>query len=257
MNEIQAFTSDTQHAMRIDTESYDTPRVSGRDLHEKLEVQTRYNDWFPRMCEYGFVEGSDFNLLKIEQVQFEGNREVTRTIIDHLLSIPMAKELCMLQRTDKGRMFRKYFIAIEEIWNDPQAILARALQMANRKLEDVNRVIEQKDATIALMEPKAAFADAVTASDDCILVRDLAKLLKQNGLDIGGTRLYERLRNDGFLCSYGTSYNMPTQRSMDLGLFMVSEHAITTSGGTQLKHTTKVTAKGQQYFLRRYLSEVV
>lgn len=231
----------------------DYPTVSGRELHAALEVTTDYPHWFSRMCEYGFIESKSYRTILTDRSDGLPGKPLT----DHQLTIPMAKELCMLQRTDKGRMFRRYFIAIEEAWNDPQAVLARALQMANRKLEATDRLLEQKDATIALMEPKAAFADAVTASDDCILVRDLAKLLKQNGLDIGGTRLYERLRNDGFLCSYGTSYNMPTQRAMDLGLFMVSEHAITTSGGTQLKHTTKVTAKGQQYFLRRYLSEVV
>ena len=81
------------------------PTVSGRDLHAALNIKTAYKDWFPRMCEYGFAEGTDFNPLIFEQVRLEGEREVTRQIIDHQLTIPMAKELCMIQRSEIGGMF--------------------------------------------------------------------------------------------------------------------------------------------------------
>ena len=83
------------------TES-EQPTVSGRDLHEALEVKTAYKDWFPRMCEYGFAENADFITLKNERVQIEGNREVTREITDHALTIPMAKEICMIQRSERA-----------------------------------------------------------------------------------------------------------------------------------------------------------
>ena len=88
-----------------------------RELHEFLEVKTAYKDWFPRMCEYGFTEGQDFNLLKNERVQIEGNRTVTRTVEDSQLTIEMAKEICMLQRNEKGKQARQYFIQLEKDWN--------------------------------------------------------------------------------------------------------------------------------------------
>lgn len=90
------------------------PVISGRMLHEFLEVKTAYKDWFPRMCEYGFVEGQDFNPLKNEQVRFEGNREVVREITDHIIRIDMAKEVSMIQRTEKGKQARQYFIEVEK-----------------------------------------------------------------------------------------------------------------------------------------------
>lgn len=79
------------------------PTISGRELHKALEIKTAYKDWFKRMCEYGFAEKTDFNLLNFEQVRFEGNREVKRTITDHKLTISMAKKICMLQRNEKGK----------------------------------------------------------------------------------------------------------------------------------------------------------
>ena len=173
--------------------NYDSeqPTVLGRDLHEALEVKTAYKDWFPRMCEYGFEEGKDFNPLKNERVQTEGNREVSRTVVDHQLTIPMAKEICMLQRTDKGKEFRQYFIKVEEQWNTPEAVMARALQYAQKRLDAVihsNRLLEQQ---IEHDKPKVVFADAVSTAKTSILIGDLAKLIKQNGVDMGQKRLFD------------------------------------------------------------------
>lgn len=103
--------------------SYDNPErptVSGRELHEFLEVNTPYRIWFPRMVEYGFTEGEDFNPVKIDRVQNEGGRKVTRTVDDHQLTIPMAKELCMIQRNERGKQARQYFLAVEAQWNSPE-----------------------------------------------------------------------------------------------------------------------------------------
>ena len=105
----------------------DRPTVSGRELHAALEVKTSYKDWFPRMCEYGFVDGKDFNSLKIEQIQVEGKRRVKRIVTDHQLTIDMAKELCMIQHTE-----------VEKQWNSPDAIIAKALRIANKKLVQLN-----------------------------------------------------------------------------------------------------------------------
>lgn len=123
------------------TVNYETkqPTVSGRELHEALAIETPYHKWFPRMCEYGFTEGEDFNSDKNVRVQIEGSREVQREIIDHQLTIPMAKEICMLQRNEKGKMFRQYFIKVEEAWNSPEMIMKRALEFANKRVEELKR----------------------------------------------------------------------------------------------------------------------
>ena len=232
------------------TYNNDRPAVSARDLHDFLEVKTAYKDWFPRMCEYGFTEGEDFNPLKIERVQNEGERMVTRTVDDAVLTIDMAKELCMIQRNEKGKQARQYFLQIEKDWNSPEKVMARALQIAGDKLKRLENKVEA-DA------PKVLFADAVSASKTSILVGELAKLLKQNGVDVGQHRLFRWMRENGYLIRRnGTDFNMPTQKSMDLGLFTVKETAITHSDGTvTVSKTTKVTGKGQQYFIQKFLGE--
>ena len=121
----------------------DQPTVSARELHEFLEVKTAYKDWFPRMCEYGFAKGRDFNLLKNEQVRFEGNREVKRTVDDAEITIDMAKELCMLQRNERGKQARQYFLQLERDWNSPEKVMARALQIAEKKINSLSERIEQ------------------------------------------------------------------------------------------------------------------
>ena len=225
------------------TYNNDRPAVSARDLHDFLEVKTAYKDWFPRMCEYGFTEGEDFCSFLSEST---GGRPAQ----DAVLTIDMAKELCMIQRNEKGKQARQYFLQIEKDWNSPEKVMARALQIAGDKLKRLENKVEA-DA------PKVLFADAVSASKTSILVGELAKLLKQNGVDIGQHRLFRWMRENGYLIRRnGTGFNMPTQKSMDLGLFTVKETAITHSDGTvTVSKTTKVTGKGQQYFIQKFLGE--
>lgn len=131
----------------------------------------------------------------------------------------------------------------------PEQIMARALKIADEALK-------RKDAIIEEMKPKALFADAVGASDNTCLVGELAKMLRQNGVDIGANRLFKRLRNEGFLGKYGSNYNVPTQRSMELGLFRIKETTIQHSDGhVTLQRTPKCTGKGQCYFIKRYASQ--
>ena len=236
----------------------DQPCVSARDLYEQLHIKTRFNDWFPRMCEYGFQNGVDFNLLKIEQVQTEGTREVKRDITDYNISIDMAKQICMIQRTPEGKAVRQYLIDLEKAWNTPEQVMARALKIANQSIENL------KTQNIALvadndrMRPKEIFADAVAASHTSILIGDLAKLLKQNGVDIGQKRLFAWMRENGYLIKRrGSDWNMPTQRSMEMGLFEVKESTVNNpDGSVSINKTTKVTGKGQQYFINKFLGEV-
>lgn len=239
------------------TINYDTenPTVSARELHEGLEIKTAFKDWFPRMAEYGFEIGKDFNPLKNEQVRIEGSREVTRELLDYQISVDMAKQICMIQRTEKGRQYRQYFLDLEKAWNTPEQIFARALKMADRTIDSLKHQNEGLLEDVKRMKPKEIFADAVACSQTSILVGDLAKILKQNGVNTGQKRLFEMLRNEGFLIKGGSSKNMPTQRSMEMGLFEVKESTISNPDGSmRVTKTTKVTGKGQQYFINRFLS---
>ena len=140
------------------------------------------------------------------------------------------------------------YIAGQDEMSDTE-LLAKALLVAQRQ-------IERRNAQIAEMQPKALFADAVAASHTSILIGELAKILKQNGVDIGQNRLFETLRQQGYLIRRnGTDYNSPTQRAMELGLFEVKESTVgNPDGSVRVTRTTKVTGKGQQYFINKFLT---
>lgn len=233
----------------------DRPVVSARELHEFLEVGADYRHWFPRMCEYGFTAGVDFNPVKIDRVQMEGNRTVNREIDDAALSIDMAKEICMIQRSEKGKQARQYFIQLEKDWNSPEKVMARALDIAHKQLAQLKgenvKLLTENTAN----KPKVIFADAVSASERSILVGELAKLLRQNGVEIGQNRLFDWMRQNGFLIRrQGTDYNMPTQKAMEMGLFEIKETSVVHSAGNvTINKTPKVTGKGQVYFINRFL----
>lgn len=237
--------------------NYDNDRItlSARELHEFLEVKTSFKDWFPRMCEYGFNESQDFNPLKNEQVRLEGNRQVKRTVQDYEITLDMAKEIAMIQRSDKGKEVRQYFLELERRWNSPEAVMNRALEYSRKQ---VKALMEEKQGLIEennQLKPKALFADAVSASNESILIGQLAKLIRQNGYEIGQNRLFEWMRENEYLIKKGERYNQPTQKSMDLGLFEVKERTITNpDGSTRITLTTKVTGKGQVYFINKFLS---
>lgn len=174
--------------IKVNYADSERPTISGRELHEALEVKTAYKDWFPRMCEYGFTEGVDFNPLKIERVQIEGGREVTRELIDHAITIDMAKEICMIQRSEKGKQFRQYFIEVEKQWNSPEAVMSRALQMANRRLEEIKQhnikltdTIAVKEQQIAELQPKASYYDVVLNCKDLMSITEIAKDYGKSG----------------------------------------------------------------------------
>ena len=233
----------------------DRPTVSGRDLHEKLGINSNYTTWFNRMCEYGFVENQDF-ATRFPNLESE-NQHGGQNKIDHQLTIEMAKQICMIQRTEVGKQYREYFLEVEKAWNSPEAIMARALQVANRQLDSIKGQLTETNKQLEEAKPKVLFADAVAAAKTSILIGDLAKLLRQNGILIGQNRLFERLRNDGYLIKKrGASYNLPTQSSMERGLFEIKESTgINPDGSVRVNKTTKVTGKGQLYFVNVFLSE--
>ena len=153
----------------------DKPTISGRELQEALEVKTAYKDWFPRMCKYGFTEGTDFNSLIFEQVRLEGSRTVKREITDHQMTISMAKEICMLQRNEKGKQFRQYFIAVEEMWNSPEMVMKRALRLANEQIEELRLDNAVKQQQLAELQPKANYYDVVLNCKDLLPISVIAK----------------------------------------------------------------------------------
>ena len=232
---------------------FDTQTVSARELHEQLHIKTAFKDWFPRMCEYGFEEGKDF-CSKMSETSEKGGRPAK----DADISVDMAKQICMIQRTPEGKVVRQYLIDLEKAWNTPEQVMARALKIANQSIENLKTQNIALVADNERMRPKEIFADAVATSHTSILIGDLAKLLKQNGVDIGQKRLFIWVRDNGYLIKRkGSDWNMPTQKSMELELFEVKESTVNNpDGSVRISKTTKVTGKGQQYFINKFLGEV-
>lgn len=177
--------------------------------------------------------------------------------IDHELTISMAKELCMIQRTERGKQARLYFIECEKrlkAMQAPSYQISDPIERAKAWIKEQEQ-LKQLAAQNEEMQPKALFADAVSSSHTSILIRDLAKLIKQNGVDIGQNRLYAWLRKKGYLIKSGSDKNMPTQKAMEMKIFEVKEgNYIDGSGRNCITRTTKVTGKGQVYFVNKLLA---
>lgn len=229
--------------------NYETeqPTVSARDLHEALGVASRFSRWFDINKEL-FIEGEDYNKCTSSTVVNNGAR---RKLEDYAISVLMAKHLALMSRTEKGKQIRQYLIDLEKAWNTPEQVMARALQIADKqidKLKSQNTVLLED---VERMKPKEIFADAVSASENSILVRELAKMIKQNGVEIGEKRLYKWLRDNDYICQGSTE---PTQRAMELGLFERIVRTISIGDKPPIERlTTKVTGKGQQYFINKLI----
>ena len=227
------------------------PTVSARDLHEALEIRERFSLWFSRYADV-FEKGTDYQSVGKPTVVNNGAK---RVLDDFLLSTDMAKHISMMTKTEKGKIMRQYFIDLEKAWNTPEQVMARALKLADKTIdtlkEDNKKMIEENEK----MKPKVIFADAVRASSSSILIGDLAKLLRQNGVDIGAKRLFEYLRNHGYLIKRkGSDWNMPTQKSMNMGLFEIKESThIDGNGCNIVTRTPKATGKAQIYFVNKFV----
>ena len=172
----------------------DQQLVSARELYKGLDIKKRFSVWVSQ------------NFKEFEENSGNGT---VRKYDDYFLTIDMAKQLCLMSRTEKGKEYRKYLIEVERKWNDPQEIVKRGyaiLQNENTRLKLEN----------AQMKPKALFADAVATSKSDILIGQLAKILRQNGYDIGQNRLFKWLREHHYLCSKGAKYNQPTNQLREL-----------------------------------------
>ena len=245
MNELKMISTDSMK-----------PTMSGRVLHKQLEITTPYHKWFPRMCEYGFVENQDYSTLDGQKSPTNNPKNPWTIVTDHQLSLEMAKEICMLQRTDKGRAVRRYLIEVEEQWNTPEVVISRALIMSNSKCEQLTVSLKAVQAQLEEAQPKVIMADAISGSPDSILVGDLAKLLKQNGVNVGQNRLFKDLRESNYLIKSGVSKNVPTQYALEHGWMEVKETPVyMRSGEVKIQKTPLVTGEGQKYFLNKFLAK--
>lgn len=234
----------------------DTQVVSARNLHEILGVKTRFSQWAKQNFKH-FRENIDFTSVVTTTLVNNGAK---RELQDYALTIEMAKHIAMMSGTDKGYEIRDYFIKVEQAWNSPEMVMKRALEIANKKVEQLK--IENQE-----MKPKALFADSVATATTSILIGELSKIIKQNGVNelivdekkivMGPNNLFKWMRFNKYLISRkGTDYNMPTQKAMKLGLFEVKEKPKTLQDEhVVINKTTKVTGKGQIYFVNKLLSE--
>ena len=236
--------------------------VSARELHKKLEITERFSSWFDRMLKYGFIENVDFTSVKSFTVVNNGAK---KEIDEYILKLDMAKQISMLQRNELGTKFRMYFIECEkklkQIYdNSKEKLLLDIIKSES----EVQRAVALNKYEIEYVKPleikieqdkhKVVLAESIANSEDLILVRELAKILKQNKIETGEQRLFSWLRENGFLIKkHGTDYNMPTQKSINLGIMRVVESTKTTSEKTIICKTTKITPKGQTYFINKFL----
>lgn len=221
--------------------------VDARELFYGLrgqDTQTKFTDWITeKINKYGFVENVDFTSYS------QKNEKGGRPTIEYALILDTAKEIAMVENNEQGRKIRRYFIEVEKKARSMFDI-PKTLPEALRKAAELAEKLEEQ-------KPKVLFAESVQASKTSILIGELAKIIKQNGHDIGQNRLFEWLRKNNYLISRkGTDYNMPTQKAMNLGLFEIKETTVTHADGhISVNKTPKVTGNGQVYFVNKFLKE--
>ncbi len=220
--------------IKVNYDNPEKPVVSGRELHKALDITTRYNDWFARMCEYGFTEDKDF-------YSFLSKNSGGRPSTDHMLTIPMAKELCMIQRTDIGRKFRQYFISIEEAWNSPEMVMQRALSIANERVKALQLSVSQLTVDNQIMQPKAEYFDELVDRRLLTNFRDTAK-----ELHIGQKEFIQFLLDHKYVYCDRKSKPKPYMPYVKDGLFELKEFTNTKTGFTDTQ--TLVTPKGKETF---------
>lgn len=204
----------------------DKPVISARELHSYLGVGTHFRDWFPRMTEYGFVENTDYTPLIFEHPQ---NGQPTK---DFAMTVEMAKEICMLQRNDKGKQARQYFIDLEKQWNSPEQVMSRALRIADRTIESLKQNVSE-------LQPKAEFYDAVIGSRTACDMAVVAKTLNFKG--VGRNNLFDILRQQKVL----DADNRPYQAYVDRGWFRMVESKYTKpDGSSNINFKTVVYQRG-------------
>ena len=224
--------------------------VSARDLWVALGSKQDFSTWIKARLEQAYaVENEDYGVFHKTVENLKGGRPQ----VEYALSLDLAKNIAMLERNEKGNQIRKYFIACEK------ELKAQAPQLPQTYLEALESLIESEKRNqelqnkIAQDKSKVMLAEAVSGSDSSISVGQLAKILKQSGIDTGRQRLFDYFRNNGYLIKGRTKdFNMPTQKAMEQGLFEVQEKAVTLKDKTILSLSPRVTGKGQKYFVELF-----
>lgn len=217
--------------------------VMGRDLYEFLEINSNYTTWFERMTEYGFSEDEDF--IPILEKSNGG-----RPSANHVLTIDMAKEVSMIQRNEKGKQARQYFIQIEKAWNSPEMIMKRALEFADKRVKQLE--IEQEQN-----KPYTNFGLIVSNSDGAINIGEFCKnIFDKHGVNIGRNKMFKWLRDKGYLINTGREKNNPKQKYIEQGLFKSMPVIIARSAGNIQDSTTLITGKGQIKLTEKLLEEI-
>ncbi|MCT4544597.1 MAG: phage antirepressor KilAC domain-containing protein [Vallitalea sp.] len=250
--------------------------VNARDLHNGLGVQRDFSTWVKsNLNNVDAVENIDYTSLPFKEERGIG----ATTKIEYILKLDTAKEICMIagasprankELKKRSKTYRKYLIDIEKKYNKlkqdiidqneliVKAVTAKTVEERIIALGDynqkVNAELRQKDKQIEEMKPKVLFANAVETSKSSILVGELSKIIKQNGVYIGQNKLFKWLRDNNYLCKKGEKYNLPTDKAMTMGLFEIKKTTINNPDGSiRTTRTTKVTGKGQQYFINKFL----
>lgn len=248
MQEIIKFENESFGAIRVTQDDGGEPWFVAKDVCDALGIATNH------LREEGRGLDED-EVLSLPNWEGKGSAPL-------IVSEPGFYKLVMRSRKPEAKAFQRwvthevlpsirkrggYMASVKD--ETPEETMARAFILAKE-------TIERKNREIAEMKPKALFADAVSTSDKCMLVGELAKVLRQNGVQMGQKRLFAWLRDNGYLMKRGSSYNLPTQKAMEMELFEVKETAINHSDGhVSTNFTTKVTPKGQQYFINKFLGE--
>lgn len=213
------------------------PSVSARELYAALGVKTDFRHWFPRMCSYGFQEGIDY-ISVWQKKQTNGGPQM---VSEYQIGIDMAKHICMIQRDERGRKYRQYFLELEKAWQSPEKVMARALQLANQQVKELNGQLQEQNQQIAILRPKAIYLDMILHSPSLVLITQIAK-------DYG----ISAIRLNRLLHEWGIQYKVRDQwvlyaQYQGQGYTCSTSIEVRRDGHLEVKYQTEWTQKGRVF----------
>ena len=213
------------------------PSVSARELYTALGVKTDFRHWLPRMCSYGFQEGTDY-ISVWQKKQTNGGPQM---VSEYQISIDMAKHICMIQRDERGRKYRQYFLEIEKAWQSPEKVMVRALQLANQQVKELNGQLQEQNQQIAMLRPKAIYLDMILHSPSLVLITQIAK-------DYG----ISAIRLNRLLHEWGIQYKVRDQwvlyaQYQGQGYTCSTSIEVRRDGHLEVKYQTEWTQKGRVF----------